>query len=121
MVDTYQMITVGDVSSLKLVKTRMAKSVLDSGWGALKTQLQYKGQQAGRVVQLVSERNSTRACSNCGALTGPSGAQHQHRSRSCPPADRGAPECRERDARFQGIELRTYARQRQQYADRGSE
>jgi putative transposase len=73
MVDTYQMITVGDVSSSKLAKTRMAKSVLDAGWGALKTQLQYKGQQAGRVVQIVSERNSTRACSSCQALTGPSG------------------------------------------------
>jgi putative transposase len=39
MVDTYQHIAIGDVSSLKLVKTRMAKSVLDSGWGLLKAQL----------------------------------------------------------------------------------
>lgn len=73
IVDQYQMIVVGDVSSTRLVKTRMAKSVLDSGWGALKTQLQYKGQQAGRSVQIVSERNTTRACSGCGALTGPTG------------------------------------------------
>jgi transposase len=51
----------------------MAKSVLDSGWGMLKTQLQYKGQQAGRSVQVVSENYSTRACSSCGALTGPTG------------------------------------------------
>ncbi len=73
MVNQYQNIVIGDVSSLKLVKTRMAKSVLDSGWGMLKTQLQYKGQQAGRSVQVVSERDSTRACSSCGALTGPKG------------------------------------------------
>jgi IS605 OrfB family transposase len=73
MVDQYQNIVIGDVSSLKLVKTRMAKSVLDSGWGMLKTQLQYKGQQAGRSVQVVSESYSTRACSSCGALTGPAG------------------------------------------------
>ncbi len=46
----YQTINIGDVSSLKLAKTRMAKSVLDAGWGMLKTQLQYKGQQAGRCV-----------------------------------------------------------------------
>src|SRR5271170_2432504 len=51
----------------------MAKSVLDSAWGMLKTQLQYKGQQAGRSVQIVSERHTTRACSSCGALTGPAG------------------------------------------------
>jgi transposase len=62
-----------DVSSLKLAKTRMAKSVLDAGWGLLKTYLQYKGQQAGRCVEIVSERNTTRECSNCKALTGPSG------------------------------------------------
>ena len=73
MVNTYQTIIVGDVSSLKLAKTRMAKSVLDSGWGMLRMQLQYKGQQAGRRVEVVSERNTTRACSNCGSLTGPKG------------------------------------------------
>jgi putative transposase len=74
IVDRYQNIFVGDVSSLKLVKTRMAKSVLDSGWGMLKAQLQYKGEHAGRSVKVVSERNTTRACSGCGSLTGPSGA-----------------------------------------------
>ena len=73
LVDRYQMIVVGDVSAPKLAKTRMAKSVLDAGWGMLKAQLQYKGQQAGRCVLIVSERNTTRACSSCGSLTGPSG------------------------------------------------
>jgi putative transposase len=73
IVSTYQTIKIGDVSSLKLAKTRMAKSVLDAGWGMLKTQLQYKGQQAGRCVRIVSERNTTRTCSSCKALTGPTG------------------------------------------------
>jgi IS605 OrfB family transposase len=73
IIDQYQNIVIGDVSSLRLVRTRMAKSVLDSGWGMLKTQLQYKGQQAGRSVQVVSESYSTRVCGNCGALTGPKG------------------------------------------------
>jgi putative transposase len=73
IVDSYQTIFIGDVSSLKLVKTPMAKSVLDAGWGMLKTQLQYKGQQAGRSVFIVDERNTTRTCSSCRALTGPTG------------------------------------------------
>jgi putative transposase len=73
IVDRYQTIVVGDVSSTKLAKTRMAKSVLDSGWGMLKIQLQYKGEHAGRSVEVVSERNTTRVCGNCGALTGPKG------------------------------------------------
>ena len=73
IVNEYQNIVVGDISSFKLAKTRMAKSVLDAGWGMLKAQLQYKGQWAGRCVLIVSEKNTTRACSSCGSLTGPSG------------------------------------------------
>jgi IS605 OrfB family transposase len=73
IVDQYQTIIVGDVSSTRLVKTRMAKSVLDAGWGILKTQLLYKSQQAGRSVRVVSERDTTRTCSSCGARTGPTG------------------------------------------------
>jgi putative transposase len=73
IVDSYQTIVVGDVSSLKLVKTKMAKSVLDSGWGMLKGFLGYKSQSATRSFQVVNERNTTRTCSSCGALTGPTG------------------------------------------------
>jgi IS605 OrfB family transposase len=73
IVNEYQKIVVGDVSSTKLVKTRMAKSVLDAGWRMLRRYLQYKSQQAGRTFQIVNERNSSRTCSNCDALTGPQG------------------------------------------------
>ncbi|HZE44466.1 MAG TPA: transposase, partial [Steroidobacteraceae bacterium] len=68
IVKEYHNIVIGDVSSRKLVKTRMAKSVLDAGWGILKTQLLYKGQQAGRRVTIVNERNTTRECNDCKAL-----------------------------------------------------
>ena len=50
-----------------------AKAVLDSGWGLLRMQLQYKGESAGRCVRIVSERNTSRTCSACGALSGPAG------------------------------------------------
>jgi len=73
IVNTYQTIVVGDVSRVNLVRTRMAKAVLDSGWGLLRTQLHYKGEHAGRCVRVVSERNTSRTCSACGALTGPAG------------------------------------------------
>jgi putative transposase len=68
LVNTYSTIFIGDVSSTRLVKTRMAKSVLDAGWGMLKAQLHYKGEYAGRCVQLINECNTTRACSNCRSL-----------------------------------------------------
>lgn len=35
--------------------------------------LTHKSQQAGRSVSVVNERYTTRACSSCGALTGPAG------------------------------------------------
>jgi IS605 OrfB family transposase len=73
MVDQYQTIIVGDVSSAQLAKTRMAKSVLDAGWGLLRKQLQFKSEYAGRSFHIVSERNTTRGCSGCGAFTGPTG------------------------------------------------
>jgi IS605 OrfB family transposase len=73
IVNTYQNIVVGDVSPLKLAKTRMATAVLDTGWGTLRQMLQFKGEHAGRSVKVVNERNTTRGCSNCGALSGPSG------------------------------------------------
>jgi putative transposase len=73
IVNTYQNIVVGDVSSLKLAKTRMATAVLDTGWGMLRQMLLYKGEHAGRSVTIVNERNTTRGCSNCGAPSGPSG------------------------------------------------
>ena len=66
-------IYVGDVSSSKLTKTKMAKSVLDAGWSSLKTMLEYKSQQAGIVYKEVNEAYSTRMCNECGALTGPQG------------------------------------------------
>jgi IS605 OrfB family transposase len=73
IVRKYQKIIVGDVSSTQLVKTRMAKSVLDAGWGLLRRQLQYKSQQAGRSYEVVDERNTSRTCSSCDVLSGPQG------------------------------------------------
>ena len=61
-------IFVGDVASVKLVKTKMAKSTLDAGWSMLKTMLEYKSREAGIVFEEVSEANTTQTCSCCGAL-----------------------------------------------------
>lgn len=61
-------IFVGNVSSTKLVKTKMAKSVLDAGWYALKTMLKYKCDHAGVVFEEINEAYSTQACSCCGAI-----------------------------------------------------
>ena len=61
-------IFVGDVDSMKLVKTQLAKSVLDAGWGQLKALLKSKCDRAGVVFEEVSEYLTTQTCSACGAL-----------------------------------------------------
>jgi IS605 OrfB family transposase len=61
-------IFVGDVSSAKLVKTKMAKSTLDAGWASLKTMLEYKSHQAGIVFEVVNESYTTQTCSCCGVI-----------------------------------------------------
>ncbi|WP_247904390.1 transposase [Scandinavium goeteborgense] len=55
-VNSHAAIFVGDVSSKKRVKTRMAKSVQDAGWLMLKTQAIARSV----VFEVVNERYSTR-------------------------------------------------------------
>ncbi|MGP9415950.1 RNA-guided endonuclease InsQ/TnpB family protein [Halomonas sp. AOP7-E1-9] len=73
LVNQHGEIYVGDVSPVKLAKTRMAKSVLDAGWGQLKTMLEYKCDHAGIVYREVREAYTSRTCSSCGSLSGPQG------------------------------------------------
>ena len=61
-------IFVGNVSSSRLAKTGMAKSVLDAGWAMLKTQLKYKAIAHSAVYLDVDEAYSTQTCSCCGAI-----------------------------------------------------
>jgi IS605 OrfB family transposase len=72
-VRTHQAIFVGNVNASALAQTRMAKSVLDAGWSAYRTMLQYKGDDAGAWVEEVNESHSTQECSACHARTGPTG------------------------------------------------
>ena len=62
-------IFVGNVSSKAMVKTNMAKGSLDSGWGMLKTMLEYKCHQAGVEFNVVNESYTTQACSCCGCIS----------------------------------------------------
>ena len=73
LVNEYGAIFVGDVNASGLVKTSMAKSVLDAGWSTFRTMLQYKGECAGTWFEEVNERYTTQACSHCGSLAGPKG------------------------------------------------
>jgi putative transposase len=73
MVKANRLIVVGDVSSAKLARTRMAKSVLDAGWSAFRLMLRYKAMRHGAVYVEADERYSSQTCHSCGAICGPRG------------------------------------------------
>ena len=58
-------IAVGDVSSVKLVKTPFAKSTYDAGWGMFRHQLTYKAIRLAGVCVPVREMFSSVTCSAC--------------------------------------------------------
>lgn len=73
---TYSRIWIGDIKPQKLAKSKLkgqAKSIMDSGIGLASATLKSLGHRAGRVVQTVDERYSTRRCCCCTQLTGPYG------------------------------------------------
>lgn len=75
LVESYDTIFVGDVSSASMIKRGkgFAKSATDASWGQLRTMLAYKANRLGRVFQPVKEAWSTVTCSNCNSRCGPSG------------------------------------------------
>ncbi len=46
----------------------LSKRILDAGWGYFKQRLLDKAAEAGREVVLVDPANTSKTCSNCGAL-----------------------------------------------------
>lgn len=73
IVNRAKMVVIGNVSSTKMIKTRMAKSTLDAGWSQLRTLLEYKANRLGVPYSEVNESGSSVTCSACGARTGPRG------------------------------------------------
>ena len=69
LVKNNALIVVGNLSAKSLVKTKMAKSVLDTGFSALKTMLQYKCENAKALFVEVGEKFTTQICSCCGEIT----------------------------------------------------
>lgn len=69
-------ICVGNVSAGGLLRTSLAKSVLDAGWSQLRSQLRYKAVRHGAEYIEVDERFTTQVCSGCGAVGGPKGIAH---------------------------------------------
>lgn len=66
-------LAIGDVSSTKLAKTPLAKSIYDAAWGIARGCLRYKAIRLGIPVTEPHEFRSSLTCADCLAETGPRG------------------------------------------------
>ncbi|RCJ06847.1 RNA-guided endonuclease InsQ/TnpB family protein [Cupriavidus necator] len=73
LVQRHRAMFVGNVNASTLAQTRAAKSVLDAGWSAFRTMLQYKCDSAGVWFKEVNEAYSTQDCHVCSSRSGPKG------------------------------------------------
>ena len=72
LVRNYKEIYITD-DNLKGISGRFGKSVASAGISQLRQFILYKGNSCGRVVKLVESKYTTKTCSGCGSLTGPTG------------------------------------------------
>jgi transposase len=75
LVNRARSITVGNVSSSGMAKTKAAKSVLDAGWAMLRGYLRYKCDHARVAYAEIGEAFTTQTCSSCSARSGPKGRE----------------------------------------------
>lgn len=69
LVDTYDTIVFEKLQIQNMVKNHhLAKSIMDAGWYQLIQFTSYKAEWAGRIVELVNPRNTSKECSICGHI-----------------------------------------------------
>jgi len=89
LVNQYGTIVHEDLNVLGLARSRLAKGVLDAGWGQFLAILAYKAEEAGRRVVGVDPKHTSQDCPVCGyrekrplwvrEYTCPQCGAHQHR------------------------------------------
>jgi putative transposase len=66
IVDNNSFIAVGKIEPMRLVKSKMAKSIMDASWSMFSAFLRYKAIGRGATYVVVDERWSSQLCSTCG-------------------------------------------------------
>lgn len=83
LVSQYDLIAHEDLTIRNMVRSNMAKSILDAAWGQLIWRLNCEAECAGKWVVPVNPRNTTKMCSGCGELVPKTLAQRQHNCPEC--------------------------------------
>jgi putative transposase len=66
LIALYGFIAIEDLSINRMVPGKLAKSILDAGWGFFRQRLLAKAENAGRVVTLVDPAYTSQDCYRCG-------------------------------------------------------
>jgi putative transposase len=83
LVASYDLIAYEDLRIRNMVRSTMAKSIMDAAWNQLIYQLTYKAEEAGRYAVAVDPRGTTQRCSGCGEKVPKTLAQRQHDCPKC--------------------------------------
>ncbi|WP_287243536.1 MULTISPECIES: transposase [unclassified Okeania] len=83
LLSKYDIIAVEKLNIKAMVKSRLAKSVHDAGWGNFKTILTNKAEKAGQLIVEVKPHGTSNECSNCGHKVKKTLAQRQHQCPNC--------------------------------------
>ena len=81
LLDKYDVISVEKLNIKGLVKTKLAKSINDAGWGQFLIILSNKAENAGLKVITVNPNGTSQECSNCGHKVKKRLSQRMH---NCP-------------------------------------
>jgi putative transposase len=81
LVSNFDVIAFEKLAIRNMVRSTLAKSILDAAWGELTWQITYKAENAGVWAVPVNPKNTTQRCSRCGTIVPKGISDREH---SCP-------------------------------------
>lgn len=80
LLQKFDAIAIEDLRPANMMQNgHLAKSIGDASWGILRTALETKAEQWGRVVVPVDPKNTSQECSSCGRIVKKSLSEREHR------------------------------------------
>jgi putative transposase len=83
LVSEFGLVAVENLNVRGLARGLLAKDVLDQGWAAFLTVLEYKAAEAGTRLIKVPPAGTSQACSGCGTLVPKGLSERVHRCQAC--------------------------------------
>jgi len=81
LVKRFDLICYEDLNIKKMIDSRYAKSIHDTGWGKFIEMVKYKAESAGSYTETVNPYHTSQTCSRCGTLVKKEIYQRRH---DCP-------------------------------------